>query len=118
VNDYDYFTLLAKAQDAAIAKLNLSNKAPSGKQLVKVLLSAGLDTSDPNLLEQIRNFTATLIMFEKHHPKIVLELTPDYWYTKKLQGYTHPGTIVHFGDQQATAGADGKFTVDFSSVLN
>jgi hypothetical protein len=115
VNDYDYFTLLANAQDAAVQQLNLTGKAPSGKQLVKVLLSAGLDKNDPNLLEQIRNFTARLVVFTQHNSNIALELAPDYWRTQKLQGYTSPGTKVLFDDQKITAGTEGKFTVNFSS---
>jgi len=113
VNDYDYFTLLANAQDAAIQKLNLASKAPSGKELVKVLLSAGLGKNDPNLLQQIRDFTARLIVFTKDNPNAALELAPDYWHTKKLHGYAKPGTKVLFSGKQISVGKDGNFTVDF-----
>lgn len=117
VNDYDYFTLLADAQDAAIERNHLSGKVPSGKELVDVLLSAGIDKNDPDLLEQIRNFTARLIVFTKHNPNIALKLAPDYWRTSELKGYIKPGTKVLFGDQKITADADGKFKMNFSSTL-
>jgi len=83
VNDYDYFTLLAQAQDAAIAKSHLSNQMPSGRELVKVLLSAGVDKNDPNLLEQIRFLTARLIVFLHQHPGVALQLDNNYWTSKQ-----------------------------------
>jgi len=96
VNDYDYFTLLANAQDAAIQKLNLASKAPSGKELVKVLLSAGLDKNDPNLLQQIRFLTARLIVFMQQHPGMALQLEDNYWMTKqaKMVGSHTSGKVL------------------------
>lgn len=113
VNDYDYFTLLAHAQDAAVQTLYLAGKAPSGKELVKVLLSAGMDKNDPDLLEQIRNFTARLIVLMKNQPSVVLKLKDDYWRTRTLEGFAKPGTKVLFGKRELNIQADGSFTVEF-----
>jgi hypothetical protein len=85
VNDYDYFTLLAQAQDAALKKAGTAGQ--SGKELVKTLIAAGLDKNNPELFEQIRLLTAKMIDLLKKNPDLALKLAPDYW-EKKEAHYT------------------------------
>lgn len=112
VNDYDYFTLLARAQDAAVKSLNLVGKAPSGKTLVKGLLKQGVDKKDPNLMDQIRDFTARLIVLTKNHPEVALKMDANSLNTKKLQGFAKPGSRIKFGTRTIAVGADGKFQIN------
>jgi hypothetical protein len=114
VNDYDYFTLLAKAQDNAVEQLHLAGKAPSGKELVKVLLSAALNRNDPDRLERIRDLAARLIVFLKDQPLTALQLAPDYWDTKMLQGYVSTGTYIMTGDKNVAVNDDGQFSINFT----
>jgi len=85
INDYDYFTLLAQAQDAAVKKSGTSGQ--SGKDLVKVLISAGLDKNNPETFEQLRMLAAKMIELLKQNPAQALKLTPDFW-EKKEAHYT------------------------------
>jgi hypothetical protein len=92
VNDYDYFTLLAAAQDTAVQKASLSGKAPTGRELVQELMAEGLGKFDPSQIEKGRLLAAGLIVFLKNNPSVALKLEPDFWQTK---------TITMFGEAKS-----------------
>ncbi len=115
VNDYDYFTLLARAQDKAVKSLKLEGKAPTGKQLVQVFLKQGLATKDPNMMEKIRQFTAELIAFTGKHPNVALKAGPHSHNTKNLQGFAKPGSSIKLGSRTVKVGADGTFQFNLAN---
>lgn len=115
VNDYDYFTLLAGAQDAAVSRLKLAGKASSGRALVQSLIRPALDSKDPNEMNKIRNFTARLIAFTNRHPEIALQVGPESVTTGKLSGWAKPGSRITIGGRSLTVGADGRVPIDLAA---
>lgn len=113
VNDYDYFTLLAKGQDEAIRKQGLSGQTPTGKEMVKTLVSVALDKNNPNLLQEVRDFHARLIELQARQPSLILEPAADYWPSGVITGRAAPGTRLTLNGYTATADANGKFSLKF-----
>lgn len=113
VNDYDYFTLLAKGQDEAAQKQGLSGRVPDGKAMVKTLVAAGLDKNDPNLLQEIRDLAARLIELQTQPPGIILEPAADYWTTGIISGRTAPGAKFIWQGKPVTADGNGRFQLKF-----
>ncbi len=113
VNDYDYFTLLALAQDRAAQRQGLIGKVPAGKEMVKTLISVGLGKNNPNLLQQVRDLNARLIGLQQQQPSLVLEPEADYWTNGVLKGRAKPGTKLALNGNTAIVGADGKFSLKF-----
>lgn len=113
VNDYDYFALMAKAQDAAVQRQGLMGKVPTGSTLVKTLISAALDKNNPNLLQEVRDLNARLIVLQQKQPTLVLEPAADYWIGGAISGRANPGTKLTLNGHTVTADADGKFSLKF-----
>ncbi len=116
VNDYDYFTLVANAQDTAVKRLGNKAAVPSGRETVKTLIAAGEGKNNPNTLQEIRNLTARLITLLRQNPDVVLKLAPDYWQTKELAGQAKPGAMLRLGNQDFSADARGEFKLILNSA--
>jgi hypothetical protein len=117
VEDYDYLTLLAQAQDAALQKLKINDAALSGTSLVKVLLGQVTSedfgsTLDPSHLRQTRDLAAQLISFSCREPAVALNFKYAATGAVQISGAAAAGTVITNGKNRVTVGENRRFTLN------